>query len=523
MGVGASVEYVDKDQAKELAGDIWPGTARFEEVAEDGRLPMDRATAELDKLKAPGTESSDDEEEDDGPIDLTSPLVAHFLMFVRGSPAMSQNHVAENVEAAALSSEESEKIASRRRRRVRDAAEKFLQQCSELPEDERARAQNDGDLEMYSPENQAKREAIFQGHTVVNGLLDRWWRAATTYIDIDHSNTISKEEYREFHCRLLRILDDPDEMLSKEEEEEAFEEDFELDAGSDGAITQEEFRFSVFQLADHWTLSVDASEYVDFLKKGYTSVFADLIKADKLQAPQQWRMKLKGNKTLTKMPFDKVVGLISEVYAQKILADKTDDECGNSRASVGDFTLQMFENKFGTGKAFKKNFKSFVLGLITLSEDETHEFHSFGMLFAQLAGFACPSGRVLALPSTSADFVLGNIQKFEPLLNEARKKLWYKTESEHEKAVSDARTDRLICGYIHQKDGGRLLRRTLKHDLGIQRGHPLHKLAMISLEAITVTVSAEDSNDGVARRFIDSSSLIVLLGALSAAASAAPV
>ena len=81
-----------------------------------------------------------------------------------------------------------------------------------MDEEERQRAQNDGDIELYSSFNQvrdvdsridslvantchkAQREALFESDPEVNRLLDAWWRAATIYLDSDHSETLSKDE-----------------------------------------------------------------------------------------------------------------------------------------------------------------------------------------------------------------------------------------------------------------------------------------------------------------------------------------
>lgn len=71
--------------------------------------------------------------------------------------------------------------------------------------------------------------------------------------------------------------------------------DFRDDSGGDGSVDHEEFRFAVFQLADQWTASVEAEEYIEFLKRGYKIVFNDLMEADKLQWPSTWAVRDKVN------------------------------------------------------------------------------------------------------------------------------------------------------------------------------------------------------------------------------------
>jgi len=63
-------------------------------------------------------------------------------------------------------------------------------------------------------------------------------------------------------------------VISSEEEAAAvMAEDFKADAGADGSVSQEEFRWGVFQLADQWTAGCSAAEYVEFLKRGFKVVF----------------------------------------------------------------------------------------------------------------------------------------------------------------------------------------------------------------------------------------------------------
>ena len=58
--------------------------------------------------------------------------------------------------------------------------------------------------------------------------------------------------------------------------------DFLEDAGSDGTVTRDEFSDSIFELTDTWTLSTDPAEYEDFLNRGYSSVYKELIEKDTL-------------------------------------------------------------------------------------------------------------------------------------------------------------------------------------------------------------------------------------------------
>ena len=48
------------------------------------------------------------------------------------------------------------------------------------------------------------------------------------------------------------------------------------------------FMSSIFQLADQWTGSTEAAEYVEFLSSSYATVFSDLAAEDELQFPDAW-------------------------------------------------------------------------------------------------------------------------------------------------------------------------------------------------------------------------------------------
>jgi hypothetical protein len=120
----------------------------------------------------------------------------------------------------------------------------------------------------------AIRDAIFNDDARVNRLLDEWWEAADTYIDSDKNDCLSADEYRTFHAHLMQIMEEDDDVggsssnsgggdgelgeelgssggLSAAEQHAIMEADFRADAGEDGSVDREEFRFAVFQMADH--------------------------------------------------------------------------------------------------------------------------------------------------------------------------------------------------------------------------------------------------------------------------------
>ena len=62
-----------------------------------------------------------------------------------------------------------------------------------LPAEEKARAKNDGDLELYSDQNLDKREAIREDPAIVT-ILEEWWSAAKTFDDKDGNDSLDINE-----------------------------------------------------------------------------------------------------------------------------------------------------------------------------------------------------------------------------------------------------------------------------------------------------------------------------------------
>ncbi|KAH8071202.1 hypothetical protein JL721_4638 [Aureococcus anophagefferens] len=187
----------------------------------------------------------------------------------------------------------------------------------------------------------AIREEFFVSHRGISDELEKWWEAASLFFDDNWDDFLSKDEYAKFHERLLRLMREEDEM-TKEEAQAALDADFEVDAGEDGrvslCVSHEEFRYAMFQLADHWTTSLDAREYVDFLRSGYDVVFADLIAADHMRPPEEWRKALKGFKgksvalVKTALGPDACIEIISDIYASKLVANAAKENRGKARA-----------------------------------------------------------------------------------------------------------------------------------------------------------------------------------------------
>lgn len=208
--------------------------------------------------------------------------------------------------------------------------------------------------------------------------------------------------------------------LSVAEKEAMMEQDFQADAGEDGQIDKEEFRYAVFQLADHWTLTCDVSEYVKFLEHGYEAIFRDIEREDRPVLPKSWKKEIKMIKSLATPPEITIVDLMASILSDlvKLLkaakethahdafhngaaatpatraeprekVDKRDFQHQStllSKWTLESFTMDWFKNKYGSGKPAKKHFKAFTSGLLHLIGDEKSVYQDFALLYAQIAG-----------------------------------------------------------------------------------------------------------------------------------------
>jgi len=233
--------------------------------------------------------------------DLQDGAVKRLMALLKGSPSLTGMDVVETINESVMTAVEMNVRHAARRARLEQEAAEHLARFEAMNLKEREAARHDGDLELYAEDNLLIREALFDSPKI-SYLLDQWWRAAETYIDRGkhgtRSGTLTFGEYALYHTRLHRIVEHHGgEAVSEDEAKAIMEEDFKSDdTGKENAITREEFRYSVFQLADQWTYSLDEEDYVDFLRKGYQLVFKDLIETDKPdvtpEPPTEWSKKL---------------------------------------------------------------------------------------------------------------------------------------------------------------------------------------------------------------------------------------
>ena len=136
-----------------------------------------------------------------------------------------------------------------------------------------------GDLTLYTEENVRQRAAVRQ-HAEVLELLHRWWSTALRSMHLEKSfadmvaqpskvgddgiveHELSKSHYVSMMKKMYRVMI---EEYDEEDAEECAKEDWEKDVRGGTALGREAFCDALFELADVWTKTCDAAEYVEFL------------------------------------------------------------------------------------------------------------------------------------------------------------------------------------------------------------------------------------------------------------------
>jgi len=342
-----------------------------------------------------------------------------------------------------------------------------------LPAEEKARARNDGDVELYSDQNLDKREAIREDPAIVT-ILEEWWSAAKTFDDKDGNESLDINEYAGFHKRLLRLLEfnASDDKLTDDEAEKVMLEDFRVDAGEDGQVVKSEFLFSVFQLADQWVETVALEDYVAFLNNGMHVVYDDLFEADRIRVPASWQSALKGGRSLHALSTHKCIEMIAEIYRLKITQNHTHDEHGKERMELGDFVLVYLRRTHSSAKSLSKILKAFVTGILDAINHRSAlvgsgGVHAWFVLFAQLCGFGSPSGKELvAMPPEASRFVTAMLERVEPLVALTRQRLPATAESVLHKKLVGGKNQKMI-GFIEATAARRLLTSVVKDELHV--------------------------------------------------------
>jgi hypothetical protein len=557
MGSGASMEgsyELTREQAIEIVGDAWDEDQWLEEAGSaNGKVSVDRvkelvnlasgrspASSEDSNSSSSGSESAAGKPGQE-PVpsrkysmwknihvdsyitsvssvkaeELLDEAVSSMMKMLEGYEQLAEQNLEEKIQSAAMSAEDAEERHQARRARIQREAAEHVAAFEKLSPEEQLLANNQGDMDHYSVENQAKREALFDDDEAINKELDRWWRAAELYIDRDKNNRLEMQEYEIFYHRLIKIVQEDaleGEDLDADEARKLMEADFHADSGADGSVDREEFRFAVFEMADHWTDSVDADEYVEFLKRGFKIVFDDMIASGRAQMPPQWLQELKRVKVLSPLPPARLVDLITGIISDKIKADAVVRRAGKSTMPMVDYVLTYFKSKYGNESGFRKQFKGFVIGLTAMLDDETHELHDYVLLFAQMCDVTAPFGRINALPHRATDFLLAHL---DGIISRASERITVKSQDASKGGI-DARSKSLVSGFLSLDSTLVYMDSVLRKELDSGPTTSLYKVTMLSLTSLAIEVPGRDKH-APSRRLVQCMRLTVLLGVVYAA------
>ena len=333
---------------------------------------------------------------------------------------------AEAAHEESLTAEEKDARAQRRRKRIRAKAEAAMAEFERLPEIERYDPQKQGDLDMYSEENLAIRERLRDDRRVCR-MLERWWAGSSAHDDRDKNEALDHDEYERFYARLVHLVD-PDDEMTELEIAEAMEDDFRSDSEGHAQVTKDEFVASVFELADNWTNSTDADEYVEFLKLGYDRVYGDLDDDDEVRFPDEWKPYLESGQTLTRMTLPQCTEFTLACIDAHSLARKNGSETSLAALCVNECRTR-FNCK--NERDVRKRVKALALALEHANCEDAH--NDWLWLFSRMVGCYRISGRVKSIPPPGVDFVCKAFDEIEGMLKDSKRSLPSKLKCDEEK------------------------------------------------------------------------------------------
>ncbi|KAL0206580.1 hypothetical protein P9112_001887 [Eukaryota sp. TZLM1-RC] len=116
----------------------------------------------------------------------------------------------------------------------------------------------DGDPSMEKPVNRRKRLALRTNSEVLSAI-----HSFKKVFKFNDDNSIDRNEYSRIHARICQSLypSVTNAMIRK-----LCEDDWKRDSKGRDCLTSEDLDDVLFQLVDHWTMTVDSSEYIEFLK-----------------------------------------------------------------------------------------------------------------------------------------------------------------------------------------------------------------------------------------------------------------
>ena len=147
-----------------------------------------------------------------------------------------------------------------------------------------------GNAELNTADAFARRKQLRRDKHVFEALHEFWTAVLRSVRTSDYErNTVNFEEYSELHKRItMTLVDGPDEA--------AIEEDWHNDLKGNSEMTRELLCDAMFELADTWTSSIDADQYVHFLRELLNSICEQSSDGDLVI--WQWRPSVQFNEKL---------------------------------------------------------------------------------------------------------------------------------------------------------------------------------------------------------------------------------
>jgi hypothetical protein len=97
----------------------------------------------------------------------------------------------------------------------------------------------------------------FSKHKGVKTAIEAIWAVVPK-----EQNRISKVDYMKIFMRICKMLN---RNMDYEEALETVQADYEKDSKGKDGLDSNDFFTAMFELVDHWTLDIDAEEYIEFL------------------------------------------------------------------------------------------------------------------------------------------------------------------------------------------------------------------------------------------------------------------
>ena len=154
---------------------------------------------------------------------------------------------------------------------------------TEINADGKAAFWQQGDASLYTDEAVAQRAAI-RSHDQVLLLLQQWWDTALRSVNNGPSRDapeylvfLTKEPYKRMMKKMYIVLiEDWDE----DDADQCAEEDWQTDARGSDELSRQQFCDALFELADTWTRTCEAEEYVEFLASLFEAITIRKTTAD---------------------------------------------------------------------------------------------------------------------------------------------------------------------------------------------------------------------------------------------------